>query len=120
MKAIHLICHSTTLGWRDLTPLKGRPGVYISSAWILKNVDPQSLRGGRLYLHETSHKGAGFAARIKDVTQCNLDKRRPRFAFTVERIRQNGQRWRGKIPSQNRHHGGAVDANFDDELADAG
>jgi hypothetical protein len=118
-KAIHLICHSTKFGWRDLDPVEGRPGVFISSAWILKDVDHQSLVGGYLYLHETSYRGAGFAARILRIDTLPPKGNQQRFAFIVERIKQNGQRWRGRTPSQTRHHGGAVDANFPNELAAA-
>jgi hypothetical protein len=120
MKAIHLICHSTTLGFRDLVAVKGSSGVYISTAWILKGFDPQTLKTGRVYFHESSNRRAVFAARVVDVTPCNDNESRPKWALTLQRIRLNGQPWRGKIPSQNRHHGGIVDANFEDELADVG
>ncbi len=32
MKAIHLICHPTTLGWRDLTPWPGDRGCIFRNA----------------------------------------------------------------------------------------
>jgi hypothetical protein len=117
MKAIHLICHPTTLGWQDLDPVKGRPGVFVSSCWIIKDGDPYLLKGGWLYLHETSYKAAGFSARVLDVKPCCTSGGSPGYAFIVQRIREKGQRWRGSTPSQNRHHGGIVKADSPDELS---
>jgi hypothetical protein len=117
MKSIHLICHHTKLGWNNLIPVIGRPGVFTSKCWILKDGDPYSLKGGWLYLHEKSSQRAGFAARILAVEPCCTSSTRAGFAFTILRITQNGQRWRGEIPSQSQHHGGIVDANFADEIA---
>ena len=120
MKSIHLICHHTKLGWNNLIPVIGRPGVFISKCWILKNGDPYSLKGGWLYLHEKSSQRAGFAGRILTVESCRTGSTKAGVAFTIMRITQNGQPWRGETPSQFQHHGGIVDANFADEVASAG
>jgi hypothetical protein len=117
IKAIHLICHHTKLGWKNLNPVLGRQGVFISKCWILKDGDPYSLKGGWVYFHEKSSQRAGFAARILAVEPCSRSSTRAGFAFTILRITQNGQPWRGETPSQSQHHGGIVDANFADELA---
>jgi hypothetical protein len=115
MKAIHLICHPTSLGWQDLQPVPGRPGVFISKCWIIREGNPLSLKDGWLYLHETSYRAAGFAARILNVEPCCTSRDLPGYAFTVKRIAHRSQRWRGKTPNQTRHHGGIVDANFTEE-----
>jgi hypothetical protein len=117
MKAIHLICHPNPLGWQDLVLVEGRPGVFVSKCWIIRDGDPHSLKDGWLYLHERWSKAAGFSARVLNVELCCTNVGSPGFAFTVQRIGQKGQRWRGSKPSQNRHHGGIIDANFPDELA---
>lgn len=116
MKAIHLICHPTTLGWKDLHAVSGRPGIYISKCWIIREGNPEELVGGYLYLHETSYKAAGFAARVLSVEAAFTKGGLPGYAFTVQRVLQRNQRWRGRTPSQNRHHGGIVDACFPEEL----
>lgn len=115
MKAIHLICHPTPLGWQDLHPVGGSPGVFVSKCWIIREGDPNSLKGGWLYLHDTSYKAAGFVGRILDVEMCCTGRGAPGFSFKVARVPHKGQRWRGKTPSQKRHHGGIVDANFPEE-----
>jgi hypothetical protein len=120
MKSIHLICHHTKLGWNNLNPVIGRPGVFISKCWILKDGDPYSLKGGWLYFHEKFSQRAGFAARILAVESCLTGSTRAGVAFTIMRIAQNGQPWRGETPSQFQHHGGIVDANFADEVASVG
>ena len=115
MKAIHLICHSTTFGWQDLHPVAKRLGAYVSKCWIIREDDPKELVGGYLYLHETSYKAAGFASRVLSVEASFTKSGRPGYAFMVQRVMQKSQRWRGKTPSQSRHHGGIVDACFPDE-----
>jgi hypothetical protein len=118
-KAIHFICHPTKLSWKNLKPVLGMPGRFISKCWIIRDGDPYSLIGGFLYLHEKSSQRAGFAGRILAVEPCSTDATRPGFAFTVVRIAQNGQPWRGETPTQVQHHGGIVDALFADEIAGA-
>ncbi len=115
MKAIHLICHPDTLGWRGLHPVSGPPGVYTSKCWIIREGDPKGSVGGYLYLHETSNKAAGFAARVLNVEAALTKGGLPGYAFTVRRVLQRNQRWRGRTPSQNHHHGGIVDACFAEE-----
>lgn len=119
MKSIHVICHYIDKHWEDLTPAEGAPGTYLSKCWIITEGDPNLLKHGFLYLHESSNKPAGFGSRILDVQPCRTRRDKPGFAFTVRRIPSlDGQRWRGGTPNQAVHHGGIVEANLPEEVAE--
>ena len=116
MKAIHFICHSGEgKNWRGLHAIDRSQGIYLSECWIIRDGDPQSLVGGWLYLHDTSYRGAGFAAKILGIEKCTTKNKQPGLAFRIQRVKGAGQRWRGNTPTQSRPHGGIVEADFPEE-----
>jgi hypothetical protein len=110
MKAIHLICHPTSLGWQDLQPVPRRPGVFISKCWILRDGDPHSLKSGWLSLHETSYRAAGFAARILNVNPCCTGK--DLLGYRIHRGASRAQEPAVARKDTTPDHGGIVDVNF--------
>ena len=112
MKALHTICHREGLGYRGLHAIDRKDGLYLSECWSIRDADPESLIGGRLFFHESSYKAAGFAAEIISIAPWPMRKGRAGIAFTVRRLASAGQYWRGRTPSPSRPHGGIVDVKL--------
>lgn len=113
MKALHVICHrKPDGGWMGLWPTLNSDE-YLSECWDIPTFEAFELVGGWLYFHESSSQPSTLAARILNWQHhplASADRNGVGFIITKSDI--SSVKWRGRIPNQKHHHGGAVLADL--------
>jgi hypothetical protein len=112
MRAMHAICH-----YRDGKPdhfhSAGELGRYRSGIWKLSAEEALSLKGGWLYLHESSTKPAYLRARIEALEGPDAEGK---YWLIVQKARTTGNvTWRGAVPTPSSYVR-VVSATLVDEL----
>ncbi|WFT78831.1 hypothetical protein QA634_26745 [Methylobacterium sp. CB376] len=101
MKAMHAVCHYKNGRPDNLFQVGKGQGVFKSGYWRIPPEEALALRGGWLYLHETSNKPAYFVARIEEVGEPDGEGK---YNLSVKKeILRIEVAWRGITPTQSRY-----------------
>lgn len=101
MKAMHAICHYKNGRPDNLFQIGKGQGVFRSGYWRISPQEAPALRGGWLYLHETSNKPAYFMARIEEVGEPDSEGK---YNLLVKKDSSRVDvTWRGSTPTPSRY-----------------
>lgn len=119
MRAIHIICHPTPTGMKNLVPSPSEKNVYTSGCWALHSGDdPALLVGGWIYLHPRKNDPSLIGGIVRSFGSCERDAARLNgieFEF-VAKQEGRGQKWRGAAYDR-AWTGQMVNADYEHEIA---